>query len=189
MDNISQFRDNLGVWAYHAAIQEFHLAKDEALRQAASITRDQCRSPMQWDNTSNAGFSPAGVQTWLPINQDYIKGVNIADQLDNPESLINFYRRLLAIRKRTPALITGDYIPLHERAETYLAFLRSTPGQACLVILNYAQNTQILNFCQLATPGDRKALLLFSSTKRKQPLEDLNKISVSPHEIYIAELQ
>ena len=64
----------------------------------------------------NAGFSREGVSTWLPMNPNYIQGVNVADQQHDPKSMLNFYKRMLRLRKQTPALIVGDYTPLHETA-------------------------------------------------------------------------
>ncbi|MCI0579696.1 MAG: alpha-glucosidase, partial [Chloroflexi bacterium] len=125
---IGQFRDNLAVWMYRVATTEFGVPAAEALAITNNSGRDKCRTPMQWANAANAGFSPAGVQTWLPVNPNYAQGINLADQLDDPASLLNFYRRLLRLRRQTPALIAGDYQPLHETAVDYLAFLRQTEG-------------------------------------------------------------
>ena len=60
---------------------------------------------MQWSNAANAGFSPEGVSTWLPFNPNYAQGINVADQQNDPESMLNFYKRMLRLRKQTPALI------------------------------------------------------------------------------------
>ena len=127
LEDVSQFRDNLSVWLYRTAIDEFGIPPHQAVSLAAQFGRDNCRTPLQWDDAPNGGFSPAGVQTWLPVNPNYAQGVNVAAQLDDPGSLLTFYRRLLRARQQTPALIAGDYTPLHEEAEDYLAFLRSSP--------------------------------------------------------------
>jgi alpha-glucosidase len=53
------------------------------------MTRDKNRTPMQWSNNPNGGFSPAGVETWLPVNPNYKDGINVRDQEHNPDSLLN----------------------------------------------------------------------------------------------------
>ena len=65
---------------------------------------------------------------WLPVNPNYAEGVNVADQEKDAGSLLNFYKRMLRARRSAPALITGDYTPLHEKSENYLAFLRTAPA-------------------------------------------------------------
>ena len=156
----------------------------EAVLYAARIGRDKNRTPMQWSDAPNAGFSPTGVQTWLPVNPNYAQGVNVANQLAEPGSLLNFYRRLLRMRKQTPALIAGDYTPLHEDAQDYLAFLRSSVSdrQTCLVVLNMSDRAHTLSF-DLDT-----AHLVFSSRARDSSTDDLSRLFVAPFEIYIAEL-
>jgi alpha-glucosidase len=186
LEDISHFRDNLGVWVYHTAINELGLSPAEALAYANRFGRDKCRTPIQWASAPNAGFSPAGVRTWLPVNPNYAQGVNVADQLDAPDSLLTFYRRMLRLRTKTPALIAGDYTPLHEKAEDYLAFLRRSEadGQTCLVVLNMSHQAHTLSFDLDA----HAAQLLFSSQARDDDTDCLSHLSIAPFEIYIAEL-
>ncbi|MFQ5592634.1 MAG: alpha-glucosidase [Anaerolineae bacterium] len=198
LDDVSQFRDTLGLWVYHTAIHELGMPPTEALVTAARLSRDKCRTPMQWSSAPNGGFSPAGVSTWLPVNPNYGAGVNVADQQGDPGSLLNFYRRMLRVRKQTPALIAGDYTPLHEDAEDYLAFLRSSPstpsgvteggasGQVCLVVLNMSEHPHTLSFD--GPTGGSTARLLFSSHARAGSTDALSQLTIAPFEIYIGEL-
>ena len=101
---------------------------------------------------------------WLPVNPNYATGVNVADQQGDPASLLTFYRRLLRLRRATPALVAGDYQALAPASAEHLAFLRHDPagGQTCLVVLNFAADPQ-----RLALPAEaRPARLLFSSAPR-----------------------
>jgi alpha-glucosidase len=159
---------------------------EEALVLAAAQSRDRCRTPMQWTQGINAGFSPDGVQTWLPINPNYARGVNVADQQDDPESMLNFYKRLLRVRKQTPALIEGDYTPLHETAADYIAFLRQSQetGQTCLVVLNLSEKIHNLKF-DLDSPSAR---CLFSTHIPEGENVTLEALTLEPFEIFIGEL-
>ena len=182
LEDISQFKDLTGVWMYNT-LRENGAPEAIAFQMALERTRDKNRTPMQWSNAPNAGFSPAGVQTWLPVNPNYAEGVNVAEQQDDPNSLLNFYRRMLAFRKQTPALIAGEYQEIHNHSQKYLAFLRVLPSQTCLVVLNYSNSTLKLDFSSLGS----SASVSFSSRQREASL-DLNLVRVEPFEVLIAQL-
>ena len=194
LEDVSQFRDNRAVWLYRVAVDEFRLTSDKALAIAARFSRDWCRTPMQWSSTPNGGFSPDGVSTWLPVNPNYADGVNVADQRDDPDSLLNFYKRMLRVRKQTPALITGEYTPLLEDQYDCFAFLRTSradgaslkegEGQTCLIVLNMSDRAHTLNFDLNA----QATKLLFSNCVRDSSSDDLTRLSIAPFEIYIGEL-
>jgi alpha-glucosidase len=184
LTDISQFKDSMATWYYQAAVDELGLDPAEALRSAAQQTRDKGRTPLQWQNAPNAGFCPANVQPWLPINPNFAKGVNVSDQDRDPDSLLNFYRRLIAVRRATPALITGTYQPLHAQSEAYLAFLRQTADQTILVVLNFYENQLEIDFSNLT---HQTASLIFSSAAAERQLS-LPALSTAPFEILIAEV-
>jgi alpha-glucosidase len=140
---------------------------------------------MQWTAEPNAGFSSPGIKTWLPIHPNYASGINVAEQQVDPGSLLNFYRKMIAFRKRTPALIAGDFKPLLEQAEEYLVFLRSVDKQSCLVILNMSPNEQKLAFNEVPYQSVK---LLFSSYDHHHSIMGLADLYVAPFEIFIGEL-
>jgi glycosidase len=156
---------------------------ETALSIVKPLTRDKCRTPMQWANMPNGGFSPEGVRTWLPVNPNYTEGVNVAEQASDPKSLLSAYKNMLQVRKNTPALIAGDYQALHEEAEAYFAFLRRTGEQTCLVVLNYTNQEHWLSFDMESQAGS----LIFSSRERNHSI-DLNALNLSPYEVLIVEL-
>lgn len=177
-------RDTMATWYYRALIDELHISEKDAASQASKMTRDKSRTPMQWENSINAGFCPAEVQPWLPINNNYAQGINVIEQERDPLSLLNFYRRILSVRKKTPGLIAGDYHPMHLRANDYLAFLRRIPKQTILVVLNYSSKPLNLRF---SFPGHKKiSRSIFSSTQRGNHLDQLSRLHIAPYEIYIA---
>jgi len=185
LGDVGQFRDNLGLWYYRMEREVMGSTPQEAVHWAAQRGRDKNRTPMQWAETPNAGFSPAGVQSWLPVNPDYAKGVNVAAQQAHPGSLLNFYRRFLRLRKQTPALVVGEYEPLLDESQECLAFLRRSPdhGQTCLVALNMSDQDVSVH-PELDAPTGR---LLFSSSERWQRVE-LSPLALSPFEVVIVEL-
>jgi glycosidase len=102
------------------------------------LGRDPCRTPMQWDDTSNADFSTAEAQNlWLPVSEDY-STVNVKTELADPESFLNLYRKLLAVRHDTPALNHGKYTPVDCESPDCFMFIREEDVQKRLVILNFS---------------------------------------------------
>jgi alpha-glucosidase len=98
--------------------------------------RDGERTPMQWDNTKNSGFSSAN-HTWLPIPPSAAE-YNVSVESRDPHSILSFYKRLLALRQSEPALRDGSYVSLDREDPFVLAYLRRNPGggNSILVVLN-----------------------------------------------------
>ncbi len=99
------------------------------------LGRDPERTPMQWDARPNAGFCPAGVEPWLPLAEDYAEA-NVARQRDDSHAPLLLTRRLLSVRRSTPALRRGGYEPL-DAPDGCFAFLRVLDGERVLAALNY----------------------------------------------------
>ena len=175
----AQMRDQAALFFYGLA-QKFGLPEEEARKIAASQSRDKNRTPNQWANAANAGFSPEGVVPWLPVNPNYAQGFNAADQEKDPASLLNFYRQVLRLRRQSPALLMGEYQPLLEDSESCLAFVRATPEQSCVVVLNMTAAPQQVS---LDLPA-RQPALLFSTHHRAGSL-DLSNLSLAAFEACI----
>jgi alpha-glucosidase len=186
----------MGSWYYHAIVTEMGVHPDEAMQRTAAMTRDKNRTPMQWSNNPNGGFSPPGVETWLPVNPNYKEGINVRDQLHNPNSLLNYYRHLLRVRRNTPALIAGEYIPLQNSAKDHLAFLRAerngaqTKGdQVVLIVLNFSEHALELNFSRIPELKGRGLHLLFTSAVRSHADLSPKKLHIGAFEVFLAEVK
>ncbi len=184
--SLSEIRDTTALNLYRRMTKTLGVAETDALESALLFTRDRCRTPMQWSGAANSGFSPPGIQPWLPVNPNYADGINVVAQDNDPTSLLNFYRRLIHLRQSTPALIAGSYEALDSNNETCLTFLRraETPAQTCLVALNFSEKSQM--------PGlelrEREAALLFSSAARAGERLALRPLELAPFEVLIAQL-
>jgi alpha-glucosidase len=181
----AKLRDTMATWYYGALINDLRIDPAEAAVRAGAMSRDKNRTPMQWSNQPHAGFCPAGVEAWLPINPNYAAGVNVRDQQDDPGSLLNFYRRLIRVRRQLPALVAGEYRPLHETSPDYVAFLRTTRTQTGLILLNYSNARHDLHF---DVPGQQTARVHFSSGRNNGDL-NLAAIRLDAYEVLIAELR
>jgi alpha-glucosidase len=102
--------------------------------------RDRCRTPMQWNAGTNAGFSSAKPgELWLPVSEQY-PTVNLESQQKDPASIFNLYRNLLQLRKSSPALQVGMYTSVTTASPDCFAYTRTIQAESYLVILNFSSN-------------------------------------------------
>lgn len=150
--------------------------------------RDGERTPMQWDNSKNAGFSTA-TKTWLwipPAASTY----NVADESKDPNSILNFYKKLIALRRTNPAVRDGAYITLNPDDRSVLSFLRKGDGDSVLVMLNMSDQPQTMRF-DLSGQGIRasKGHVLLSSPAASSGDIVLADITVPAFGVIIADVQ
>jgi glycosidase len=107
--------------------------KDPWGRRVEKEGRDGCRTPMQWNSKPNAGFSAAGVETWLPVHPNHAT-INVEAELGDPASHLELYRRLLRLRRAEPALFGGEVDVLPGPGEA-LTYRRSHPAGRDLVVV------------------------------------------------------
>ena len=148
--------------------------------------RDGERTPMQWDNSPNAGFTRG--TPWLPVPLSY-KTVNVASELKDPSSVLNVYKSLLALRRQNRALLDGDYVALNQNDPKVLSYLRRYKNEAVLVVLNMSSQQQQVSF-DLAAQGfaGQTAHTLFSTAGVKSKAGSLSQLSLQPFAVYIGEV-
>jgi oligo-1,6-glucosidase len=105
-------------------------------------SRDNGRTPMQWDTTTNGGFSNS--KPWLPTNENY-KTINAAAQENDPNSCLNYFRKMTKLRKENEALIYGKYTLLDKDNADVFAYTRELNGKKLLVLLNFRNKTATVN--------------------------------------------
>jgi alpha-glucosidase len=148
--------------------------------------RDGERTPMQWNDSTNAGFSQT--TPWLPVPPSY-KTHNVASELKDPDSVLQFYRHVLALRHENAALRDGQYVPLNESDQNVLSYLRRYKDEAVLVALNMSGSEQKVSF-DLAGQGFGSAkpgTLISTMSSRPQDVQ-LSQITLEPFGVYIAKL-
>jgi alpha-glucosidase len=185
VESAEDLRDTTAIKQYRRMTEALGVPQHEALRTVAVTTRDTCRSPMQWSGASNAGFCPPKVRPWLPVHANHAAGVNVADQERDPNSLLAFYRRMLRLRRATPALVAGDYRELEAGDEDVLAFLRhdGASGQVCLVTLNFSAGARRVT---LDVAGRQARLLTRTEPEVVEPTQA--GFDLVPFEAAVAEL-
>jgi alpha-glucosidase len=148
--------------------------------------RDGERTPMQWTEGPNAGFTSG--KPWLPVPATYTTH-NVASELKDPNSILQFYRRLLALRHQKPALVDGQYIALNPDDLNVLSYLRKYKDEIVLVALNMSPEPQKVSFDWsgqgLASPKSRLLVTTATQPGKDGPLEEL---PLEPFEVYVAEI-
>ena len=147
--------------------------------------RDGERTPMQWNDSSNAGFSQAA--PWLPVPARY-KTHNVETELKDPNSVLQFYKRLLVLRHQESALLDGDYVALNQDNRDVLSYLRRHGNEAVLVVLNMSNAKQKIGL-DLSPEGfpSAKAMPLLT-TLAAPPAGRLDQVALDPFAVYIARI-
>jgi alpha-glucosidase len=148
--------------------------------------RDGERTPMQWDDSPNAGFTRG--TPWLPVPLSY-KTVNVASELKNPSSILQLYRSLLALRHQNHALLDGDYVALNESDPNVLSYLRRFKNEAVLVVLNMSSQPQNVSI-DLTTQGfpAKSANTLLTTMAPGSKAGSLSHLSLEPFAVYIGSI-
>jgi oligo-1,6-glucosidase len=105
------------------------------LRSLRVSSRDNARTPVQWDDGPSAGFTTG--EPWIAVNPDHVE-VNVAAQRDDPDSVLAHYRRLIALRHSEPAVVEGDFTMLLPQDERVYAFVRRLGRTELLVLGNFS---------------------------------------------------
>ena len=162
---------------YEVCLRE-GFSEEEALRLVNRYSRDNARTPVQWDSSKNAGFTTG--TPWLPVNPNY-KKINVAEQEKDPESVLSYYKKLTALRKNPEykeTMVYGDFIPFMADEDRLMAFYRK--GEKTLLILgNYRKEER-----ELELPAPVKKLVLSNA----EPRITGRKITLSDYEATILEV-
>ena len=162
---------------YEVCLRE-GFSEEEALRIVNRYSRDNARTPVQWDSSKNAGFTTG--TPWLPLNPNY-KKINVAQQEKDPESVLSYYKKLTALRKNPEykeTMVYGDFVPFMADEDRLMAFYRK--GEKTLLILgNYRKEER-----ELELPAPVKKLVLSNA----EPRITGRKITLSGYEATILEI-
>ena len=123
-------------------------------------SRDGARTPMQWDKSANAGFSFGKiVDPWLPVHENYLE-LNVETALQQPDSILNFYRQLLQIRKQSNALRRGKWRTLLHYPHEHMVYVRETKRETVLIAINFSYEQPFT----INDPIDRESWTVLLST-------------------------
>ena len=159
------------------------LSDQEALEVCNRMSRDNARTPMQWTSEENAGFTKG--TAWLKINPDY-KEINVENQENDPDSVLNYYRKLVALRKSDEfknVFTYGEFIPEYEEMDHIQAFYRKDAAKCILVAANFGTDA-----AGIELKGDVKKVLL-SNQKDETVDYTKNRLNLKSCEVVVLEME
>ena len=133
--SLSDYRDLESINAYHEWVDAGVRQPEELLEAIAYKSRDNARTPMQWDGSANAGFT-AG-EPWIEVNENY-RQINAEAEMADPDSVFRFYQKLIALRKEYPVIVDGKFTLLFPEDEKVFAYTRSNGDSQLLVLANFS---------------------------------------------------
>ena len=180
-ENIDDYNDIKSVGIYNDMIAK-GIDKDKALRHLWAISRDNARTPMQWDASSNSGFSKSN--PWIKINPNY-RDINVENQLNDKDSILNFYKKMIKIRKENEALIYGEYKLILEDDENIYSYIREFENEKFIIITNLTDKKVEFSYDEEVLKYEN----LLISNYNIEAHEDINKILLNPYEARLYKLK
>ena len=142
-NSIKEIDDISTIDQYKVAIKEGY-SEEEALEIINTYSRDNARTPFQWDSSENAGFTTG--KPWLKVNENY-KEINAVSQVENEDSVFNFYKKLINLRKSEEfkdAVVYGKFEPVLENYDNLVAFYRKGSSKKLMLLANYQNEEQTI---------------------------------------------
>ncbi|WP_042146613.1 alpha-glucosidase [Paucisalibacillus sp. EB02] len=134
-DSIDDYRDIEILNMYKEKVVEGNEPHDKVMESIYVKGRDNARTPMQWDESENAGFTTG--TPWIEVNPNY-REINAEQAVKDNNSIYHYYRKLIQLRKENPIIVYGDYTLLDEENEKVYSYLRSYNNQRLLVVTNFS---------------------------------------------------
>lgn len=180
-NSVDEYNDINTLDQYHIA-REAGLSDEDALKACSKMSRDNARTPVQWSSEKNAGFTTG--TPWLKVNSNY-KEINVAAQEKDPDSVLNYYRKLVALRKSfeyKEVFTYGTFVPAYQDMDDIMAYYRVDETRRILVAANFGINTT-----DLILDYSVKEILLSNKTDEKVLLQT-DTISLNSCEVVVLEL-
>ena len=133
--------DDISTKDQYQIARETGLTDEEALEACGRMSRDNARTPVQWSDQENAGFTTE--IPWIKVNSNY-KSINVESQEKDADSVLNYYRRLVAVRKSPKykkVFTYGKFVPVYQNSDTIMAYYREYGNQRILVAANFGKDT------------------------------------------------
>lgn len=130
----ADFRDIESIHAYEEWCESGEVSHELFWPCIINKSRDNARTPMQWDDSENAGFTTG--TPWIKVNPNY-KEINAKAELENPDSVFHYYQKLIALRKKTPIMVYGKYELLMEDSEQLYVYTRTLGEEKLLVVCSF----------------------------------------------------
>lgn len=178
-ENINDYRDIETLNYYNEKIQNED--PKDVLERIKKTSRDNARTPMQWDDSLNAGFSKK--TPWINVNENY-KEINTKKSLEDKNSIFYYYKDLIKLRHENETIVYGDVKLIYPDDENIFAYERNLNGKNILVVLNFYENNVIFKIPDLLKQKKLKIML----TNYNDKLVENDNIKLRPYEAIVYEV-
>mgnify|MGYP004528842839 FL=1 len=144
-DKLEDYRDIESINAFHQYVDNGLVKAEDMMRYLKEISRDNARTPMQWDDSPNAGFTTG--TPWINVNPNYCE-INARAAVSDPDSVFHYYQELIRLRHTLPVIVYGKFEGLLEDSETIYAYRRLLDGQVLTVACNFTDQEQACDLCE-----------------------------------------
>ena len=175
--SIEHYRDVESLNYYQILLEEGK-TKEEALETLAARSRDNSRTPMQWNGETYGGFSKK--EPWLPMSAAFRKEITVEVQQGDDDSILTFYKKLIAMRKKYPVIAKGEIIFLETGTDKVVAYQRTFGEQQMFVFCNLDRNEQCI---KMTGEWSGCRILLENYEDREMPLEGV--YTMEPYELLV----
>lgn len=181
-DSIDDYRDIEALNMYHELVTEQGIAESDILPILHAKSRDNARTPVQWDDSPQAGFTSG--DPWIKVNPNY-KTINVRQALADPNSVFYYYQQLIRLRHEQPVIVYGRYDLILDDHEEIYAFTRTLDDDRLLVILNFREATPVFTLpadIQFTQPE------LLISNYEVDAAEEIHSLTLRPFEARVYRL-
>lgn len=176
-NTLENFRDLESINAFHELTEQGKMTEEEMMAAIGYKGRDNARTPMQWDDSDNAGFSGADATPWIMVNPNYTK-INAKDQVSREDSVFKYYQKLIKLRHESDLIVYGTYDLILDDDKDIYAYIRTLGDEKLIVYCNFSENTREVELPEEFTDGK----ILISNYNDAKVSE---KITLRPYEAIV----
>ena len=176
-NTLENFRDLESINAFHELTEQGKMTEEEMRAAIGYKGRDNARTPMQWDDSANAGFSGADATPWIMVNPNYTK-INAKDQVSREDSVFKYYQKLIRLRHESDLIVYGTYDLILDDDKDIYAYIRTLGDEKLIVYCNFSENTREVELPEEFTDGK----ILISNYNDAKVSE---KITLRPYEAIV----
>ena len=168
-DKLEDYRDIESLNAYKELTETCGVSHEEMMGYLKRISRDNARTPMQWDDSANAGFTTG--TPWIKVNSNY-KTVNAKQQTTDPDSVFSYYKELIRLRHENDIIVYGEYELLEPQNEELFIYTRTWNNEQLMVLCNFTDKDVVIPAAVMAQiPADAKLLIGNYSKQKEEVLQ------------------
>lgn len=180
--SIEDYRDIATINLYHEAVEQKGYPAPLVLAVVHAKSRDNARTPMQWDDSPQAGFTSG--EPWIQVNPNYPQ-INVQQALADPDSIFYYYQQLIRLRRANPVMVYGTYDLILEDHPQIYAFTRTLEGERLLVVLNFSKEMPVFELPGAVGCSGGELLI---GNYPEDAGEDMRRFALRPYEARVYRL-